>query len=71
MSVSRQSWQQLAAAKHQHELQPDPQANIHVHLDVAHMGLGGDDSWSPSVHEKYLVPPAKYHMGVTVKAICV
>ncbi len=43
MSVSQYSMQQLAAAKHQHELSPD-QASIHVHMDVAHMGVGGDDS---------------------------
>ena len=33
---------------------------MHVHLDVAHMGVGGDDSWSPSVHLPYLVPPQLY-----------
>ncbi|XP_020579195.1 uncharacterized protein LOC110023894 [Phalaenopsis equestris] len=31
--------------------------DIEVHLDHKHMGLGGDDSWSPSVHEQYLVHP--------------
>jgi beta-galactosidase len=24
------------------------------------MGLGGDDSWSPCVHEQYLLPPTRY-----------
>ncbi|RZR88364.1 hypothetical protein BHM03_00015942 [Ensete ventricosum] len=28
-----------------------------VHLDHKHMGVGGDDSWSPSVHDEYLVHP--------------
>jgi beta-galactosidase len=31
-----------------------------VHLDHRHMGLGGDDSWSPCVHEQYLLPPTRY-----------
>ena len=37
------------AAKHDCELRPD--AFTHLHLDAAHMGVGGDDSWSPSCHQ--------------------
>jgi hypothetical protein len=60
-SISRYSWQELAAAKHQHELKGEGgRGCLHVHLDVAHMGVGGDDSWSPSVHEEYLVLPGCY-----------
>lgn len=39
---------------------------VHVHLDAAHMGVGGDDSWSPSVHDAYLVPPGVYSFGITL-----
>ena len=39
----------LSLARHDYELQPD--GINHVYLDHLHMGLGGDDSWSPSVHE--------------------
>lgn len=42
-----------------------PQA-WHVHLDHAHVGVGGDDSWSPSVHEQYLVPPGLYRWGLVL-----
>lgn len=28
------------------------------------MGLGGDDSWSPCVHDKYLVPPVEYSFSI-------
>ena len=38
----------------------------HLHLDHAHMGDGGDDSWSPSVHLEYLVPPAVYSFSLTL-----
>lgn len=31
---------------------------LQVHLDHRHMGVGGDDSWTPCVHEEYLLPPA-------------
>ena len=46
---------QLAAANHEHELTPEPV--LHVHCDAAHCGLGGDDSWSRSVHAAHLVTP--------------
>ena len=46
---------QLAAANHEHELSPEPV--LHVHCDAAHCGLGGDDSWSRSVHAPHLVLP--------------
>ena len=36
-------------AKHDYELVPD--AYTHLHLDHRHMGVGGDDSWSPSLHK--------------------
>jgi len=68
MNLSPYSWQTLAAAKHQHELNPDPQG-WHLHLDAAHMGVGGDDSWSPTVHEEYLLPPGKYQLGVVMKVV--
>ncbi|KAI7729494.1 hypothetical protein M8C21_024494 [Ambrosia artemisiifolia] len=32
--------------------------DIEVHLDHKHMGIAGDDSWSPAVHDKYLIPPS-------------
>lgn len=68
MNISRYSWQALHAAKHQHELLPDPQG-LHLHLDCAHMGVGGDDSWSPSVHEQYLLPPGRYRLGLVMQAV--
>ena len=43
----------LSLARHDYELKPD--SINHVYLDHLHMGLGGDDSWSPSVHEVELI----------------
>lgn len=37
---------------------------LQVHLDHKHMGLGGDDSWTPCVHDKYLIPPVPYAFSV-------
>ncbi|KAJ6346767.1 hypothetical protein OIU76_003447 [Salix suchowensis] len=54
MSASYYSTAELDRATRNEEL---VQGNdIEVHLDHKHMGLGGDDSWSPCVHDKYLVP---------------
>jgi len=47
--VGRYSMSNLSLARHDYELQPD--GINHVYLDHLHMGLGGDDSWSPSLHE--------------------
>ncbi|MEE1672721.1 beta-galactosidase [Agarivorans aestuarii] len=53
MSASRFSQQQLSEATHNYQLKDS--GSVFVHLDVAHQGVGGDDSWSPSVHPKHQV----------------
>jgi beta-galactosidase len=54
-------------ATHEHELVAD--AFTHVHLDAAHMGVGGDDSWSPTVHPEFLVPPARYAFSLVLAPV--
>ena len=53
----------LSLARHDYELQPD--SMNHVYLDHRHMGLGGDDSWSPSVHEVQCIQH-KFHNNKTL-----
>jgi beta-galactosidase len=49
------------------EVPLSPAAELtHLTLDHVHMGVGGDDSWSPSVHAEYLVPPAVYSFSVSL-----
>eukprot|EP00887_Chlorella_sp_A99_P002901 scaffold6.g2901.t1 len=67
MSLSPFSLASFEAAKHDHELQAD--AFTHVHLDAAHMGVGGDDSWSPTVHAEYLVPPQQYSFSLLLRPV--
>jgi beta-galactosidase len=62
--VSRYSPQTLARTRHQHELVAD--AGLHLCLDGYHMGIGGDDSWSPSVREEYLLNPRHYRYQLTL-----
>jgi hypothetical protein len=70
LNVSRFSAAQLAAAAHQHELAPEP--CVHVHLDTAHAGLGGDDSWSRSTHEAHVLrtggPPWEFALALRALA---
>ncbi|KAL5720056.1 beta-galactosidase [Ranunculus cassubicifolius] len=58
MNASYYSTSELEKATHNEELVAGD--SIEVHLDHKHMGLGGDDSWSPCVHDKYLIPPVPY-----------
>jgi beta-galactosidase len=52
-SVSRYSQQQLRETTHQHLLREEP--GCWLNLDAFHMGVGGDDSWSPSVSPEFIL----------------
>lgn len=67
MSASYYSTSELDRATHNEDLVRG--SSIEVHLDHKHMGLGGDDSWSPCVHEKYLVPPLPYSFAIRLSPV--
>ena len=52
-----------------HFQQQQQHVGWHLHLDAAHMGVGGDDRWSPSVHDEYLLAAGKYHLGLMMRAV--
>ncbi len=64
-SVSRFSQQQLAAARHTHEL--EAHAGTYVFFDGFHMGVGGDDSWTPSVKPEYRLEAGDYRWRFTLR----
>ncbi|WP_258228666.1 glycoside hydrolase family 2 TIM barrel-domain containing protein, partial [Aeromonas sp. HMWF015] len=64
-SASRFSQQQLAAARHQSDLVAEE--GLWVCLDGAHMGVGGDDSWSQSVRPEYQLLERRYRWGCTLR----
>ncbi|HLP71366.1 MAG TPA: glycoside hydrolase family 2 TIM barrel-domain containing protein [Bacteroidales bacterium] len=39
----------------------------YVHIDLKQMGLGGDDSWSPRVHEEYQLKEKSYKFGFRIE----
>ncbi|MGE9551912.1 beta-galactosidase [Erwinia amylovora] len=65
-SLSRYSLEQLRAVTHRHLLQEEE--GCWLSLDGYHMGVGGDDSWSPSVSPEYLLSAPHYQYTVTLKA---
>ncbi|MEH6451738.1 MAG: beta-galactosidase [Psychromonas sp.] len=64
-SVNQYAQQQLADAKHSNELVPSK--GIFVNVDHQHMGVGGDDSWSPSVHNEFLLMQKDYRYQIVLK----
>ena len=65
-AVSEYGLQQLTEAQHQHELVV--QQGLFVHIDGAHMGVGGDDSWSPSVAAGHLLTAKQYAWSFCLSA---
>lgn len=41
----------------------------YINLDLRQMGLGGDDSWSPRVHEEYQLREKSYRFGFVISPI--
>ncbi|WP_372880484.1 beta-galactosidase [Psychromonas sp.] len=62
LSVSRYSQANVAQVKHTNELIAKDQ--LYLRLDGFHMGVGGDDSWSPSVHQEFLLNKKRYQYQV-------
>jgi len=52
-SLSRYGQQQLRDTTHHHLLKPEP--GCWLNIDAFHMGVGGDDSWSPSVSPEFIL----------------
>lgn len=61
-SLSRYSLEQLRDASHRHLLRAEP--GCWLHLDAAHMGVGGDDSWSPSVSAEFLLTQRRWRYAL-------
>lgn len=60
VSAQHHALEALCAASHTHELEEmtgKGDGSVHLHVDHLHMGVGGDDSWTPSVHSQFMIPP--------------
>ncbi|GAB7195455.1 hypothetical protein OS31_22040 [Dickeya oryzae] len=63
--IGRYSQQQLMSCTHHHLLQPE--AGSWLNLDGFHMGVGGDDSWSPSVAPDFLLTAPRYRYQLQLR----
>ena len=66
-SVSAHAESDLHAAHHDHELVEGEDLN--VYMDIAHMGVGGHDAWSPSVEPEYVVRPGRFSWSMSIGAL--
>jgi len=57
----------LAEAKHVVALQP--RAEVILHLDGWHMGVGGDDGWMSQAHKEFLIFPGVYRFTFKLKPL--
>lgn len=64
-NISRYGQKQLQEATHRHLLKAE--AGSWLNIDGYHMGVGGDDSWSPSVSPEFLLSGSHYHYAVSWK----
>ncbi|KAH9697963.1 Lactase [Citrus sinensis] len=67
LNASYYTTTELDRATHNEQLVKEDK--IEVHLDHKHMGLGGDDSWTPCVHDKYLVPAVAYSFSIRLSPV--
>ena len=56
---------EIAAARHVEEL-PAPNGKLHVIIDAAHSGVGGDDSWGHRAHDQYLLKAGEYRLAIEI-----
>ncbi|KZX54929.1 beta-D-galactosidase [Halioglobus sp. HI00S01] len=66
-SVSPYGQPQLREAMHTSDLEPADV--VYIYLDGFHMGVGGDDSWSPSVKPAYRLDGKRYHWSLELKQV--
>jgi beta-galactosidase len=57
----------LTASKTSQRLARD--GRVTLSLDLAQMGLGGDDSWSPRVHPEYLLTAPEFRFAFRIRAV--
>lgn len=63
-SLSRHSLEQLRDTSHRHLLRDEP--GCWLIMDGYHMGVGGDDSWSPSVNADFLLSERQYRYQLSL-----
>lgn len=59
----------LRSRGEKHSIDIPRRESLYVSIDLAQMGVGGDDSWGAKPHQKYLIPPKNYSWGFLLEPI--
>ena len=67
--ASNYSIDELNDAKHWSAMETAHNSTSHYYLNIDPfmMGVGGDDSWTACVHDKYLLPPKEYAFTISIQ----
>ncbi|HBT4718439.1 TPA: DUF4981 domain-containing protein [Klebsiella quasipneumoniae subsp. similipneumoniae] len=66
-SVQPWSTRQLMETDHWHKIQAE--GGVWITLDGLHMGVGGDDSWTPSVLPQWLLTQTRWQYEVSLRCL--
>ncbi|MCO6544311.1 MAG: beta-galactosidase [Gilliamella sp.] len=64
-NVNQYGTEQLIEKTHRHLL--EPRSCAYISIDAYHMGIGGDDSWTPNVHHEFLLTDKHYSYQLMFK----
>ncbi len=53
--------------KQQHPTDLPPDDQVHLHIDLAQRGVGGDNSWGALPHDEFRLLAKKYHFGYVIR----
>ena len=67
VSVHNYSLDNLSNARHTYDVKDEDYVTLNV--DWKQAGIGGDDSWTPSIHPQYLLGKGKYQYRFRVKVL--
>lgn len=65
--VHHSSVEDIAAAKHFHEI--PVRKETYLNIDCRHAGLGGDDGWSKNLHPEFRVQPDTYRFSLVIEPV--
>ncbi|PLX05724.1 MAG: beta-galactosidase [Marinilabiliales bacterium] len=66
LNISDYQLDQITRKNYQHTLDIKPESNTFLHLDMAQMGVGGDNSWGARPHEQYRIPVKEYEFSFSI-----
>ncbi|KDN11236.1 Beta-galactosidase [Gilliamella apicola] len=64
-NVNQYGTEQLIEKTHRHLL--EPRSCAYISIDAYHMGIGGDDYWTPNVHHEFLLTDKHYSYQLMFK----